>query len=82
LKYFKQSLLSQDKHAIERLAGIQEELSKRNMKISHLAKAINLNHSVVYQWCTGTCYPTPENYNKLADFFGWPHFREGKHDGN
>ena len=84
MKYFKKSLLSQDKHALERLAGIQEELSKRKMKITHLAKAINLNQSVVYQWVAGMCYPVPENYNKLADFFGWPRTsrKEIKHDAS
>lgn len=75
MKYHKRSLLSQDKDAIERLSGIQQELSKRNMKVTHLAKALNLNQSVVYQWVMGMCYPLPENYNKLADFFGWSHFR-------
>ena len=76
MRLYRKSKLTQDKHAIEHLAGIQEELTRRNMKIPQLAKAINLNSSVVYQWVVGTCYPIPDNYNKLADFFGWPRFRE------
>ena len=76
MKYFKKSRLVDDKHAIERLSGIKEELSRRKMKVAHLAKAINLNQSVVYQWVVGMCYPLPENYNKLADFFDWPKFKE------
>ena len=78
MKNYKNSKLSQDKAAIERLSGIQDDLYKRNMKITHLANALNLKQPLVYQWVVGLCYPTPENYNKLAEFFGWPFFLEGK----
>ena len=71
------SRLHQDKQALEHLVTLKDELSKRNMKITHLSKALHLNNSVVYQWVIGTCCPTPDNYNKLADFFGWPRFLEG-----
>ena len=54
------------------------DCAKMGFSIPQFAKRIGVHHWTVYAWIKRIQYPTPENYNKLAEFFGWPFFLEGK----
>lgn len=51
------------------------DCAKKGYSIPELAELIGVSNWTVYSWIKGKQYPTPENYNKLADFLGWPRFR-------
>ena len=61
----------------EHLNKLMIDCAMKGLSLPQLAKHIGVRNWTVYTWIKDINYPTPENYNKLADFFGWPHFMKG-----
>ena len=56
--------------------------SLHDLSIAQLAKITGVARTTIYQWIHRDHFPLPDNYNKLAELFGWPRFQKGeiKHD--
>lgn len=48
----------------------------KGLSLSELAWLVGVAHQTVYSWINENSFPSKENYNKLADFFDWPKFKE------
>ena len=60
----------------EHLNSLMHDCAVKGLSLHQLARIIGVAHQSVYSWIHEENFPTPEHYNKLADFFGWPCFKE------
>ena len=60
----------------EFMNNIMQDCARKNLSLPMLAQKIGVYPQTIYSWIHERHFPTPDHYNKLADFFGWPRFYE------
>ena len=69
-----ETTIANDPAAMKKIKTLSDERRKLGLTQQQLAEKFNICRSIISQYEVGTRIPIVPYYNKLADFFHWPHY--------